>query len=899
MNFFTAIKRSTNVALGALCLLSLIGTTNPLTAQHNHNHPGRTCHAMENLEHRESINPKLNSKMSAIEQHTQRVIQSGEFAQGRNGVITIPVVVHVMYNNSNENISDAQIQSQIDVLNEDYRKEAGTPGYNSHPDGADIGIEFVLANRDPNGNVTTGITRKQVSRASWGTNDDMKKTSQGGVAAWPSSSYLNMWICNIGQSILGYAQFPGGAASTDGVVMSPQYFGSSDKGSGFYLANGFDKGRTTTHEVGHWLNLRHIWGDGGCGVDDFVGDTPESDAANYGCPSGHKSCSTTDMVENYMDYTDDACMNIFTQGQKDRMLSLFSSGGFRSSLLNSAGYVSGGSTGGGGSTTFCSSAVQSFPYSQGFENGLGDWSQASNDNIDWTNKSGGTGSSGTGASSAAEGSYYMYVEASNPNYPSKVATLNSPCFDLGSASTAQLSFQFHMYGSDMGTLELQASSDGSNWSTLWSKSGDQGNAWASADADLSAYVGGNVQLRFKGTTGGSYRGDMTVDDFNLTTTTGSNTGGGNTGGGNTGSSCVDGKIDLSITTDQYGSETSWTLKDANGTTIESGSGYANSTSIDLNWNLADGNYTFEIVDEYGDGMCCSYGNGAYSINSGGTNLASGGDYGKSESTTFCVENASTGGGTTGGCPTIDFNTYPVISYGGSQDAGNFDASDPTTVVLTGNSWKAIDYNYTVTANTVIEFEFGSTTQGEIHGIGFDNDNAISSDKTFRLYGTQSWGLANYDDYATSAGSWKAYAIPVGQFYTGTFSKLFFANDDDANKAGNSYFRNIKIYEGSCGAKGANLEPEKYATAILQNQGENDFTVKIYPNPASNVLNVELDTYDEGIDATIIDATGRQIWSEHLDRGVNNINVSNLAPGMYNFTAVQPNGQYITKKFVKK
>ncbi|HAB28968.1 MAG TPA: hypothetical protein DCE27_15695, partial [Xanthomarina gelatinilytica] len=110
------------------------------------------------------------------------------------------------------------------------------------------------------------------------------------------------WVCNIGGGILGYAQFPGGSASTDGVVIGPNYFGSKNGGSGFYLSAPFDLGRTTTHEVGHFLNLRHIWGDGGCSVDDFVSDTPTSDAANYGCATGHVSCGTTDMVQNYMDY---------------------------------------------------------------------------------------------------------------------------------------------------------------------------------------------------------------------------------------------------------------------------------------------------------------------------------------------------------------------------------------------------------------------------------------------------------------------------------------------------------------------------------------------------------------------------------------------------------------------
>jgi len=144
---------------------------------------------------------------------------------------------------------------------------------------------------------------------------------------------LNMWICNIGGGILGYAQFPGsGSAATDGVAMSPQYFGTIGSAQ-----SPFDGGRTTTHEVGHWLNLRHIWGDGNCNADDFVSDTPTSDAANYGCATGHVSCNTTDMIQNYMDYSDDACMNLFTQGQTDRMRALFDAGGFRASLLNSGG----------------------------------------------------------------------------------------------------------------------------------------------------------------------------------------------------------------------------------------------------------------------------------------------------------------------------------------------------------------------------------------------------------------------------------------------------------------------------------------------------------------------------------------------------------------------------------
>ncbi|WP_046758558.1 M43 family zinc metalloprotease [Kordia jejudonensis] len=292
----------------------------------------RDCSTMDNFEYRKQLDPQLEARMQQIEDYTRTRIQQQGIQESITGnVITIPVVVHVIYANSQENISDAQIQSQLDVLNEDFRR-TNADADNRWSQAVDTEIQFCLATVDENGNATTGITRKSSSTTAWGTNDRMKNASQGGVTAWDTSQYLNMWICNIGGGILGYAQFPGGAASTDGVVMSPQYFGSSAKGSGFYLSAPFDLGRTTTHEVGHFLNLRHIWGDGGCSVDDFVSDTPASDGPNYGCDSTHVSCGSTDMVQNYMDYSDDGCMNLYTAGQKARMRAILDVGGVRRSL---------------------------------------------------------------------------------------------------------------------------------------------------------------------------------------------------------------------------------------------------------------------------------------------------------------------------------------------------------------------------------------------------------------------------------------------------------------------------------------------------------------------------------------------------------------------------------------
>ncbi|MGG8498127.1 GEVED domain-containing protein [Tenacibaculum sp. TC6] len=300
----------------------------------------RDCYTVEDLQHRKSQDPGLEQRMAQIEEFTQKRVKVMESRQSRiNGnIITIPVVVHVLYTNSTNNISDAQILSQIDVLNKDFRR-TNTDRTNKWAQAADTEIEFAMATVDPSGNATTAITRKQVSSVDWGTKykayNAMKSSSSGGVDAWDTSQYLNMWIVpkmtntspQGDRTILGYAQFPGGAASTDGLVMIHDAFGSTGT-----LNPSFNLGRTTTHEIGHFFNLRHIWGDGGCGVDDFVSDTPESDAANYGCASGHVSCGSEDMIQNYMDYSDDACMNLFTLGQKNRMRAVLEAGGSRRAL---------------------------------------------------------------------------------------------------------------------------------------------------------------------------------------------------------------------------------------------------------------------------------------------------------------------------------------------------------------------------------------------------------------------------------------------------------------------------------------------------------------------------------------------------------------------------------------
>lgn len=392
-------------------------------------------------------------------------------------------------------------------------------------------------------------------------------------------------------------------------------------------------------------------------------------------------------------------------------------------------------------------------------------------------------------------------------------------------------------------------------------------------------------------------GRVDADDAIIAAQAGSGGGGGN-GGGSGGGSCADANLTLSLTTDNYGSETSWNLTDANGNVVESGSGYANNTSYTFNWTLADGQYTFTINDSYGDGICCSYGNGSYDLaDANGNIVASGGSFGSAEATDFCTESASGGGGgSTDPCLDIDLSAEIINSYGGTQDAGTHSISG-TTLIISGNAWKYIDLNYEVTASTVIEFDFGSTNEGEIHGIGFDSDNGISSNRTFRVYGSQNWGLGNYNDYTASAGNWKSYTIPVGQFYTGTFDRLFFVCDDDAGNAGNSQFRNIKIYEGSCGAA-ANLTTYADVTNIIHAaEGEHATDLRLYPTPSTNVLNVQLNVND-AVQTRVTDALGRVVSSQMMQGGINQLNVADFPAGMYQLTIIQSNGDMITEKFMK-
>lgn len=285
----------------------------------------RKCASDDVLKAQLAADPSLGERMKQIEAFSQRIIASGgQLKVNRNGNVEIPVAVHVLYNLPEENISDAQVQSQVTVLNEDFNMRNAdsrqVPSIFSSVK-ADVGVTFVLQQ----------TIRKYTNKKSWAPVDGMKYSARGGSDAVDPAHVLNVWVCNLGQNLLGYAQFPGGNPETDGIVVLYSAFGRTGT-----LISRFDKGRTATHEIGHWLNLRHIWGDANCG-NDFVGDTPLHTTYNFGCPAfpHYNSCSdnAVEMTMNYMDYTDDPCMYMFSNGQKDRMLAVFAAGGPRATVV--------------------------------------------------------------------------------------------------------------------------------------------------------------------------------------------------------------------------------------------------------------------------------------------------------------------------------------------------------------------------------------------------------------------------------------------------------------------------------------------------------------------------------------------------------------------------------------
>lgn len=330
-----------------------------LISAYNSTHAQERCGTVKYEELRLLKNPNLE-KTQQFENWLSNKISQPKLQQQRTqgtqtATYVIPVVVHIIHNGetigSGINISDDQIKSQISVMNKDFQRmnlDATNTPAEFLPVAGNLDIEFVLAKQDPFGAATNGIQRVQGTKSVWTINDNATFKA---LSYWPAENYYNIWVVNI-PSFLGYAQspvsnLPGLETSpddrlTDGVIVHYKAFGSNFEGLGtFSLDTKYNRGRTATHETGHFFGLRHIWGDDGssCTGSDYVDDTPNQGGSYSGqCPSGTRtSCTSSDMYMNYMDYTDDACMNLFSQGQNARMIVVLENSPRRFSLLNSIG----------------------------------------------------------------------------------------------------------------------------------------------------------------------------------------------------------------------------------------------------------------------------------------------------------------------------------------------------------------------------------------------------------------------------------------------------------------------------------------------------------------------------------------------------------------------------------
>lgn len=721
----------------------------------------RNCGSTAYLEYQKEIDPKRAQKMRAIENHAK------QFAANRSStdLVTIPVVVHVVYNSGAQNISDAQILSQMTVLDDDFRR-TNSDANGTWSQAADTNIEFCLASIDPNGNPTTGITRTQTTVNGFGTNDNVKFASSGGVDAWPASDYLNIWVCNIGGGILGYAQFPGGNPATDGIVNDYRYFGTIGTAT-----SPFDLGRTCTHEVGHYLNLRHIWGDGNCNADDFVSDTPTSDAPNYGCATGHVSCNTTDMVENYMDYSDDGCMNLFTEGQATRMCALFAPGGARFSLTNSAAC-------GTPPTPTCTDGIQN-----GDEEGVD-------------------------------------CGGSCPNAcpPPPVCTT----------------------------------------------------------------------------------------------------------------------VNITINLDNYPEETSWTITSAGGT-VASGGTYGNqpdgSTVVETAC-LEDGCYDFTIFDTYGDGICCGFGNGSYSVSVDGTIVASGGSFNSSETTNFCIEEEATptctdgiqngdeegvdcGGSCPNACPptgcstvTVDTNNFDTgwgIWNDGGSDArrSNRDA----TYANSGSYCIRLRDNTSTSVMTTDNLNLSSfediTVDFTYIARSMDNSNEdfwlqVSTDGGGSYTTVEEWNTN--DEFTNLVREFDAVTID-GPFSSTT--RLRFRCD----ASGNSdwvYIDDVTIT--GCANNNRSIEPIHASEVITTNAAEikvvaveSISNMKLFPNPTRDELNIAFEIAVPGqVQLMITNFTGKVLQNQMMEVNTGqqetSIDASRMIPGFY-LVHLIANDKTYSKKFV--
>lgn len=698
-----------------------------------------------------------------------------------------------------------------------------------------------------------------------------------------------------------------------------------------------------------------------------------------------------------------------------------SNGGFNSNTDQIISFTSGCTT--PPPPASCNDTVSTFPYSEGFENTLGVWSQGTGDDLNWTINSGGTPSDGTGPSGADQGTFYIYLEASGEGagFPNKTAILNSPCFDL--SGTAEVTFSYQMTGNAVGSLRLESREDGSQtWTEIWSRSGDQGADWQNGSVNLSSNSE-PVQLRFVGTSAASWQGDIAIDDFNMTVSSSNqppnvsfNTPTNNTSFDalasvyvNVNASDSDGTISnvvlfldgTPVRTENFAPyewnasnqndpelsdlpEGTYTLRavatDNDGATGESTiniividpsggndnialgkpavqsstgfggvasravdgntSGIYNNGSIthtrsELGWWRVDLGDMYDITsirvfNRTDD--CCADRLENTAVYVGNIESSNPADYIRLADLTEVAVNSINNVGTAARYvmvrrDNIDYLSLAEVEVYGSlsnsacsiedldrtynsfanQDNGNDELLNGNTVLrLSNNAWKSTPFDYTVTSSTVLQVDFRSTTQGEIHGIGFESDNELSSNLLFKLHGTQPFGIPNFDNYPNN-GEWVTYTINVGDFYTGNANQLLFVADNDVSNSGDSFFRNLMVFEDFNGNGVCDVDDNAVINTFAGTttpepiNGNNSvdevvsLEFEIFPNPVTKgALSVSL-VGAEAQELTIYNMLGQVLRQGSFE---NIVDVSDLSAGVY-LMEIVVGDKKMNKRFIIK
>ncbi len=883
------------------------------------------CHTMEADSIRRAKDPSLPSLWDEelwLQQKIAEMKQQQAEGKMQQTVLTIPIIFHIFTSGSGAtNVAASHIQHQVDQLNLDYGNLSGS----SYAVAANTQIQFCLALVDESGNTLAEPGIERIT--SYGAGPFADTDFENGMKAatiWDPTQYFNVWVANLSGGLLGYAQFPsssglsglssnGGSANTDGVVILHTSLGSvanPNSAGGVY-----GMGRTLTHESGHWLGLRHIWGDGGCSVDDFCNDTPKSDASNFGCPNTN-SCTDSygspwptanpvDMVENYMDYTDDSCMDTYTADQATRIQTVMANSP-RRNTLNAA------------SATKCN--VVTYANDAGI-NGISD-------------PSGSICASSTSITPTVtlQNSGTSTLTSVTINYNLDGGTNQTYSWTGSLASGSSVNVTLPTMTTTAGTHTFNASTSNPNGSA----DGNTGN-----DADVSSFnlVLGGQAVNLILTTD-CYSEETAWELFDSGSTLVAS-------GGNQ-------NISTPVTAQQ--------------TTSTSDPGvYTAQTTITESFCLVDGCYDFVIYDSYGDGMNgsqwtgCNV-NGTYQITDGGGAVlasmqAANGNFGFSETSNFCITSCAatfnapqtitetcygnnnnqvtinfTAGNSTGatynigsgattnnvfsnlaqgsysvtvvdgdGCTsvvpvTVSGPAQLSVSAVGSNISCNGQTDGQITVTANGGT---PNYTYSVGGNTSSNGTYTGLAANTYTVSVVDNNGCTASTSSVTIaepsvlsssVGTISPELAGNDGSVnlgvTGGTSPYTYAWTGPNGYTSNVQ-------DPTNMAGGTYNVTITDASGCTSTQTGIVVPSQLGV-----DENGDMIFSIYPNPSSGIFNVNISNPSDNASVQVMDIAGRIVYNNDKVNGEIKIDLTSFADGNY-MLALNLNGATHVKRITLK